>query len=343
MARPLRSRSRSRRKTTTTSAIKETESYLLHDDDSYPKEVLTKMLSEGIIPTPNNYAICFERLLETRSESFQKKMFRILRLDLSDKNHGVLLSERGLKDGFLVMRKILNVSANLYKNMSMMNKVLEKRRVEGETNKNLDATKITVALNNDIEKLDVILQKQNTIMKDHYSDTARILKNYENEVIIDKLFNIYNKRYFLMQVEKEIGLMKEFKYKSAIVMIEMDKDFIVSINNEKTLMLITRTLIKLLTKLSRKGDIVAHYGDRQFVLLLTHTNVEAAQLFCSKVCSAVANSNFFLGDREVTLRTSMGIVNINVNQVPDELISSAKAGIKLAYEKNDADFAISTL
>ena len=345
MARPLRSRSRSRRKktTTTTSAIQETDSYSLNDDDSYPKEVLTKMLSEGIIPTPNNYAICFERLLETRSESFQKKMFRILRLDSNDNNHGILLSERGLKDGFLVMRKILNVSANLYKNMSMMNKVLEKRRIEGETNKNLDATKITVALNNDIEKLDVILQKQNTVMKEHYTNTAKILKNYENEVIIDKLYNIYNKRYFLMQMEKEISLMKEFKYKSAIVMIEMDKGFIVSINNEKTLMLITRTLIKLLAKLSRKGDILAHYGSRKFVMLLTHTNMEAAQFFCSKVSSAVANSNFFLGDREVTLRTSMGIANINVNQEPDELLSSAKAGIKLAYEKNDADFAISTL
>jgi len=341
LARPLRSRSRSRKKASST--VKETEDFSISsNDDNYPKEVMTKMLHEGVIPTPSNYAIYFERLLETKSEPFKQRMIRIIRLDENSNNQGILLSEQGLKDGFLVMRKILNVSANLYKNMSMMNKVLEKRIVESELNKNQDATKIVVALNNDIDKLDAILQKQNSIMKEHYTKTATILKNYENEVIIDKKFNIFNKRYFLLQMEKEIGLIKEFKYKSSIIMIEIDKDFIVSINNEKTLMLITRTLIKILTKLSRHGDLLAHYGDRKFVMLLTHTNVDTAKTFCAKLCSAVASSHFFLGDREVSLRIYIGISNINLHEAPNELVSNAMKGIKLAYKKDDVDFAVAT-
>ncbi len=343
MARPLRSRSRSRtRKKNVISEIKESDDFSLVDDDNYPQEVLSVMLNEGIVPTPNNYAICFEKLLETRSESFQKRMFRIIRLDANNNDQIILLSEQGLKDGFLVMRKILSVASNLFKNMSMMNKVLEKRRIESEKNQNKDATKIAVTLNNDIDKLDAILQKQNAIMKEHYTATANILKNYENEIIIDKKFNIYNKRYFTLQVEKEITLMKEFKYKSAILMIEMDKDFINSINSDKTLMLITRTLIKILNKVSRKGDLLAHYGDRRFVMILTHTNIEIAEAFCSKLCSAVSNSNFFIGDREVTLKTSIGITNIDINKSVDDMISSAKTGIDLAYKKMDADFAVST-
>ncbi|MEA2099356.1 MAG: diguanylate cyclase [Campylobacterota bacterium] len=346
MARPLNSRSRTRSRTRSSnkraSAVKESEDFSLGDDDNYPTEVLTKMLSEGVVPTPNNYAMCFERLLETKSESFKNKMIRIIKLDENNNNQGILLSEQGLKEGFLLMRKILSVSSNLYKNMSMMNKVLEKRRVEREANENQDATKITTVLKNDIEKLDTILQKQNSIMKEHYTDTATVLKNYENEVIIDKKYNIYNKRYFLLQIEKEKGLIKEFKYKSTLIMIEIDKDFILTINNKKTLMLITKTLIKLLTKISRRGDLLAHYGERKFAMLLTHTNLDTAQGFCTKLCAAVTGSNFFLGDREVTLRTSMGITNMDIEKPSDELISNALNGIKAAYKKDDVNFAVST-
>ena len=86
------------------------------------------------------------------------------------------------------------------------------------------------ALEGDVTKLNSIVKTQSSQMKDIYDDTAKIVKNVENETIFDNQFGIYNKRYLLTKIEQEIGLIKEFGHKSSLIMIELSRELKKSVN-----------------------------------------------------------------------------------------------------------------
>jgi diguanylate cyclase (GGDEF)-like protein len=144
----------------------------------------------------------------------------------------------------------------------------------------------------------------------------------------------------MTKVEQEIGLIRKFKHKSSLIMIELFRDLKKSVNNEKALMLMTKTVARLLLKTSRRSDTVAHYGNGVFVMLLKHTDIESAKKASERLCELVSNSNFFLGDREIQLKISIGITDITENHSVEEIIVSSMDGIEKAYENHNADYAV---
>lgn len=138
-----------------------------------------------------------------------------------------------------------------------------------------------------------------------------------------------------------MGLIKEFKHKSSLIMIELSRDLKKSVKNEKAIILMTRTLARLLLKTSRRSDIVAHYGNGVFSMLLKHTDLESAKKTSERLCDLVANSNFFLADREIQLKIAIGITNIDAVYSSEEIIVSAMNGIEKAYEDSKIDYAVS--
>jgi diguanylate cyclase (GGDEF)-like protein len=249
--------------------------------------------------------------------------------------------EQSLKQGFSSIKNILGVTANLYKNMSLMTKILEKRKQELEASSATnESISVAASLGSDITKLNEILKQQSLSIKTMYEDTAKIIKNVENETIFDNQYGVYNKRYLMTKVEQEIVLIRKFKHKSSLIMIELFRDLKKSVNNEKALMLMTKTVARLLLKTSRRSDTVAHYGNGVFVMLLKHTDIESAKKASERLCELVSNSNFFLGDREIQLKISIGITDITENHSVEEIIVSSMDGIEKAYENHNADYAV---
>ena len=124
-------------------------------------------------------------------------------------------------------------------------------------------------------------------------------------------------------------------------MIELSRELIDSINNEKAITLMIRTIARLLLKTSRRSDIVAHYGNGIFAMLLKHTDIDSAKKASERLCDLVANSNFFLADREVRLKISIGITDIDTLYSVEEIVVSAMNGVEKAYSKKNIDFAVS--
>jgi len=248
------------------------------DIEIYAKEVLSTLLADNLPPTPNNFSLYFDRLLEDKSETLRKQIYSILELEENNDDENTIALEQSLKQGFSSIKGILGVTANLYKNMSLMTKILDKRKEE-LTNKPeaKEALAIISTLENDVTKLNSILKTQSTQMRGIYDDTAMIIKNVENETIFDNQFGVYNKRYLLTKIEQEMGLIKEFKHKSSLIMIELSRELKKSIKNEKAILLMIRTIARLLLKTSRRSDIVAHYGNGVFAMLLKHTDIESAK------------------------------------------------------------------
>ena len=311
------------------------------DIEVYSKEVLASLIEDNLPPTPNNFSLYFDRLLEEKSESFRKQILSMLELEESNDAESTLELEQSLKQGFSSIKNILGTTAHLYKNMTLMTKILEKHLKELSQDNNVNVSiNVATALENDIIKLNTIIKKQSTQMKGLYDETATIIKNVENETIFDNKFGVYNKRYLLGKIEKEIGLVQEFKHTSSLIMIELSRDLRESIANEKALVLMTRTIARLLLKTSRRSDTVAHYGNGIFAMLLKHTNIESAKKASERLCYLVSNSNFFLADREIQLKISIGITDIDPNYSVEETVVSAMNGVEKAYKNDKVDYEV---
>jgi diguanylate cyclase len=309
--------------------------------EAYSKEVLNALMKDGLPPTPNNFSLYFDRLLEDKSQNTRNHIVSVLELEESNDDENSIMLEQSLKQGFSSIKNILGVTANLYKNMALMTKILEKRKQELEASSETKETRgVAASLGSDILKLNEILKKQSGSIKTMYDDTAKIIKNVENETIFDNQFGVYNKRYLMTKVEQEIELIRKFKHKSSLIMIELSRDLKKTVNNEKALMLMTKTVARLLLKTSRRSDTVAHYGNGVFVMLLKHTDIDSAKKASERLCDLVSNSNFFLGDREIQLKISIGITDITENHSVEEIIVSSMDGVEKAYENPNMDYAV---
>ena len=311
------------------------------DIEEYAKEVLSALIKDNLPPTPNNFSLYFDRLLEDKQDSFRKQISSMLELEEGNDAESTLELEQSLKQGFSSIKNILGTTAHLYKNMTLMTKILDKRLKELAEDSELQAiVNIASALENDISKLNTIVKKQSAQMKTLYDETATIVKSVENETIFDNKFGVYNKRYLMGRIEKEIGLIKEFKHKSSLIMIELSRELKQSIGNEKALLLMTRTIARLLLKTSRRSDTVAHYGNGVFAMLLKHTDINSAMKASDRLCYLVSSSNFFLGDREIKLEISIGITDIDTDYSVEETIVSVMNGVEKAYRNEDRDYEV---
>ncbi|MBC8237964.1 MAG: GGDEF domain-containing protein [Helicobacteraceae bacterium] len=311
------------------------------DIEEYAKEVLSALIKDNLPPTPDNFSLYFDRLLEDKQDSFRKQISSMLELEEGNDAESTLELEQSLKQGFSSIKNILGTTAHLYKNMTLMTKILDKRLKELAEDSELQAiVNIASALENDISKLNTIVKKQSAQMKTLYDETATIVKSVENETIFDNKFGVYNKRYLMGRIEKEIGLIKEFKHKSSLIMIELSRELKQSIGNEKALLLMTRTIARLLLKTSRRSDTVAHYGNGVFAMLLKHTDINSAMKASDRLCYLVSSSNFFLGDREIKLEISIGITDIDTDYSVEETIVSVMNGVEKAYRNKDRDYEV---
>ena len=312
------------------------------DIEIYAKEVLHALIADNLPPTPNNFSLYFDRLLEEKSENLRKQIHSMLELEESNDAESTIILEQSLKHGFSSIKSILGVTANLYKNMSLMSKILDKRKKElAQKIDKEDTLGIISTLEGDVSKLNSILKTQSTQMKSIYDETAKTIKNVENETIFDNQFGVYNKRYLLTKIEQEIGLIKEFKHKSSLIMIELCRDLRESVKNEKAIILMTRTIARLLLKTSRRSDVVAHYGNGVFSMLLKHTDIDNAKRASGRLIDLVSNSNFFLADREIQLKISIGVTEINASYSVEEIVVSAMDGIEQAYATPNQDYFVS--
>ena len=192
------------------------------DLEIFSKGVLTALIKDNLPPTPNNFGLYFDRLLEDKSSSMRKQIKGILELEENNDDEKSIELEKRLKEGFASIKNILQVSATLYKNMTLMSKVLENSKTELSENPEQKSAMLAVdALEKDIEKLNDILKKQITHMKQLYGETATIVKNVENETIFDNRYGIHNKRFLLSKLSQEINLVVEFKHKSSFLAIEL--------------------------------------------------------------------------------------------------------------------------
>lgn len=303
------------------------------DLEIFSKEVLNSLIADNLPPTPNNFSLYFDRILEDKSESLRRQIGAILELENDNEDEKNIELEKTLKQGFSSVKSILQLSATLYKNMVLMEKILDKRREEIKNVPSIgEANHVLSALSSDVSKLSSILGKQVSHMKDLYGDTASIVRQVENETIFDDQYGVYNKRYLLSKLTQETNMIEEFHHKSSLMMVQLSNATLSLINSEKAKSLMVRTVARLLLKTSRRSDIVAHYGEGIFSMMLKHTDTDNAKRAADRLYELVSSSNFFLGEQEIQLQIAIGISELTPSRSTEETLVGT---LDAMYASND--------
>jgi len=307
-----------------------------NDLEKYAQEVLTEMIQEGVPPTPSNFDAYFDKLLDGKPAAFRKRILKLLELEDGgeDNHHGVL--EQYLKDAFGNVKKFLQHINLLYKNLRHLEHIIEKRLLETAAVADKDSLMTLLdVLKKDVQTMNKIIKKEAGELKERYESTSELILEVQDYAIHEERYGVYKKNYLLTKMRKEEKLIAEFGHESTLMMVRASDKVLSQISRPKVRHLILRTVARLLLKTSRRSDVVAHYEDEIFAILMRHTSLENAKQAAMRLKDLVGNTNFFVGDREVVLDVDIGIARISLDRSSEQTIICALHGLDIAYQQGD--------
>lgn len=152
---------------------------------------------------------------------------------------------------------------------------------------------------------------------------------------IDGLTQIYNKRYFIETLEREMG--RAHRYRRDLSLILFDIDHFKKINDTYGHLAgdhVLRQLAATVQSRIRREDILARYGGEEFAIVLPEIDRENAVVFAEKIRRLVERSSFEFDGAKVDVTISIGIANLTADVVdPLKLIQLAD---RMLYEAKTA-------
>lgn len=284
--------------------------------------VLKILGDENVPPTPTNFQIYFDKLLESKPAPFKKRINEFLELEVTnnDENHAKI--ERDVKEGFAQIKNIMQVVSTVYKNLNVMQEIVKKRSGELQINPNqLSVQNIISSLNEDLKKMFDLTTRQIDLLKEYYQKTTSILQEVENQSIFDVKFGVYNRRYLMKSMDDELKLMKNYAHPSSLVLAKIKDCALEKIINKKDKDTIIRNIAKLLLKTSRRSDIVAHFGEGIFAMILKHTDLSSAKKACDRISDLVYATSFFVGNAEIETDIELSIISLDTEHTIEEFLA----------------------
>jgi len=181
-------------------------------------------------------------------------------------------------------------------------------------------------------KSGVFVKIGNTIFK--YLEGADLETAYHEEIyrmtITDGLTQLYNKRYLLEVLEKEMSRAKRYERPLSVIMIDID--FFKKINDRYGHIAgdaVLKELGNLLSKRIRKEEIVTRYGGEEFLVLLPETTIKGALSMAESIRSMVDSHVFPFEDQHLHITISAGVAEYDPEKQnnPSELVKAADVNL----------------
>lgn len=296
--------------------------------EKFAAQVLKVLGDENIPPTPSNFQIYFDKLLESKPAAFKKRINEFLDLESSnnDENHARI--EREVKEGFAQIKNIMQVVSTVYRNLNVMQDIVKKRSDQLETNPNaLTLQNIIASFTTDLAKMLELTTKQIDLLKEYYQKTTTILQEVDSQSIFDIKYGVYNRRYLFKSLEDELKLIKNYSHSTSLVLARVKENVLESITNKKDRDTVARNIAKLLLKTSRRSDIVAHFGDGIFAMILKHTDLTGAKKACDRISDLVYQTSFFVGTSEIETDIELSITALDPDHSAEEFLAATLEGL----------------
>jgi diguanylate cyclase (GGDEF)-like protein len=184
---------------------------------------------------------------------------------------------------------------------------------------------ITTHTLNDGDKLQV---GSSIILKFSYQDNLEeaYLKQLYESATKDGLTEIYNKKYFLNQLNYEFSFAQRKTVPLSLIVFDLDKFKLV---NDTYGHLAGDAVLKHMTKIVatriRSHDLFARYGGEEFVLLLRETDDQSAALLAERIRRQIEQTKLTYDGMTIGVTVSAGVASTvrRVFHTPAELIEAA--------------------
>jgi two-component system cell cycle response regulator len=151
---------------------------------------------------------------------------------------------------------------------------------------------------------------------------------------VDGLTQIFNKRYFLETLERELSRARRYDRPLALVMFDIDHfkqcndtfghragDFVL------------REVADVVRERARKVDVLARYGGEEFAMILPEIDIRGANQFAEKIRIMIAESKFMFEGRHIPVTISIGVAELTPDIATyDDLIKRADARLYKAKQ-----------
>jgi GGDEF domain-containing protein len=292
----------------------------------FAKQVIDRMVKDMIPPTPANYLVYFEKYLDDKAPAQKEAIEKILELEKQGDVHKEYMSimDNYLKENFDSTKKILGDINSLY---SQINKIKKFIKVKGsELSKNPTKSNV-LSFENKISSALNSIEKRQEEVKEDYKSITELMKSFNKESIFDKKYEVYNKKYFIDILKSELESMKNFSYKSSLIAFNIQKNILKNVKLQSDRDIIIKTVSNMILDRSRRSDILAHYEDGIFLLILKHTDLIQAQKAVESIKNFVSFSNFIIDGKQIQAKINTNIVELDLKLDIDEIIGSAIEGL----------------
>jgi diguanylate cyclase (GGDEF)-like protein len=200
----------------------------------------------------------------------------------------------------------------------------------------------------DIEELKTVIARVTGARKLEIENRV-LMKKLRTLSLKDSHTGLYNHRYLMERLAKEIVRAK--RYSSPLSVLMIDIDYFKSINDvygHRYGDMILKKLGRFLLDTVRENDVVVRFGGEEFVIIMPDTDRADAELAAQRILGAVRKHIFDPEKRKITVKLSLGLADLSVDgaanpadliDLADKAMRNAKrsGGDRLSLSKRDGE------
>ena len=140
--------------------------------------------------------------------------------------------------------------------------------------------------------------------------TAR--KRIAEMATMDELTGLYNRRYFMEALERDVAKAK--RYETELVLCMMDLDHFKEINDAYGHLagdMVLSEIGRMLKGSIRESDLVCRYGGEEFSVILSNTQLKEARIVCERFREKVSAHTFEYDSSQFKITVSIGMATLN--------------------------------
>ncbi|MFP4391941.1 MAG: diguanylate cyclase [Desulfohalobiaceae bacterium] len=150
---------------------------------------------------------------------------------------------------------------------------------------------------------------------------------------IDHLTCSYNRRAILELLKQELNRTRREHGQLSLAMLDIDH--FKSINDQfghQIGDIVLQECIRRTEEILRKYDLVGRFGGEEFLLVFPNTNLEQAEMICTRVKESISSQPIRAQDKKVGCTVSLGVTTWNGQDSLDQLIMQVDAAMYKAKD-----------
>ena len=300
------------------------------DVEIFGNEVLSKIIADGVPVLPSSYDIYFRRLLEEKPLEFRENILKLIDIEDPTNEEKIVNLEKNVKKNLSYLNRMIKSLNYVYKNSTALKGVVQTSVKELENSDIINAKSSINMLKKSIEKSHNDSNKYLHDIKELYKKSYAIVQEVNEDATYDSEYGLYSKGYFLKALKQNYAISRQSKVTNSVLMIKLHSTITKKILSEKIRKHMSRMVAKLLHKNSKRSDIVAHYGNDIFLVILNKTDLFGAGMTAKRVKTQIADNSVFVGEHEYPLSLAIGVAQIDISKELKDNMSCLVSSLKKA-------------